>query len=618
VNWAECPYCESPAGRLVCPKCHNYVEDDWRVCSFCGTPLIETIGYYCSECGNDVQDDWNVCPSCGIPLNETKAASRGIIGARLPAIDSQIKGYASKEHKDKFRTRAIILAVLFIVGQFVLPIIILVAFIFTTGFEFTRGAPDRGAYWNDAIWYVEDTYEIGADFDDYSKLKRIDLALKSDLEDVQQLSMDDPWLVTDDDRLWLISRSGLAHYSNNSLTIIDDDQHLWDISSVFVYQGQPAMVSETRIGFNLEVYKDNHWEQICRIDTTGLSNSSEYADRLQVVSSQDELHLFYSNDERIYYSQWKNETEIGPEANWQYVASYDFEWHPVWLNGEPAVFSLTNGAFPQEIECLTQIDYGDQWAPIFSLDTGMTLTFGVYPLSQDGQFSILAQSLTGSTRMLISESDGTVVNEKRYGSPWGFFSGGFLMMYVFISIIGYLLPLMLVVALSSLMNKYRERNYIYRETSIPYASLTRRGIAEAIDIVIACGVMGVGYLGLMLSESGFEAMMLSDPSASPTGYGLLIGGVLWGIACLFIFSYTEGRWGITPGKWAVGIKVLNTELHPCGFVSGLVRNLLEIVDGFTSFMLGIMFIAFTENWQRIGDIAAKTVVIDIRKSPSDQ
>ena len=489
---------------------------------------------------------------------------------------------------------------------------------FTSGFEFVIGEPDHGTYWDDAIWYIEDTYEIGPDFEDYSMLKKVDLSLNSGPEDVQRLSIDDPWLVTDDDRLWLISRSALARYSDNTLTIIDDDLHLWDISSVFVYQGQPAKVSETPPGFNLEVYTDGQWEQICRIDTSEMSDSSKYADRLQVVSNQEELHLLYSNDEHIYYRQWHNENEIGPEVHWQYVASYDFEWHPVWLNGEPAVFNLTNGAFPQDIECLTQNAYGDQWVPLFSFDVGMTMMFGVYPLPQDNQFAILAESFPGSTKLIVSEAHGEIISEDRYGSNWGFLSGDFMILFVFINVIVYLLPLIMAAILASLMNKYRQRSYTHRGTSVPYASLPRRGIAEAIDMVFACGLMGIGYVVLMLSDSGFDAMMFSDPSASPTGYGLLIGGILWGLACFFLFSYTEGRWGTTPGKRAMGIKVLNTELQPCGFGSGLVRNLLEIIDGFASFILGIMFIAFTENWQRIGDIAAKTVVIDIRNGQIDQ
>ena len=39
---------------------------------------------------------------------------------------------------------------------------------------------------------------------------------------------------------------------------------------------------------------------------------------------------------------------------------------------------------------------------------------------------------------------------------------------------------------------------------------------------------------------------------------------VWSIFLLLVFSWTEGRWGLTPGKWIVGIRVVGTDLQPCG------------------------------------------------------
>jgi len=43
----------------------------------------------------------------------------------------------------------------------------------------------------------------------------------------------------------------------------------------------------------------------------------------------------------------------------------------------------------------------------------------------------------------------------------------------------------------------------------------------------------------------------------------------------------------------------------------LLRNLLKVVDGFFNFMVGILLVALTENWQRVGDLAARTIVIRV-------
>jgi len=73
------------------------------------------------------------------------------------------------------------------------------------------------------------------------------------------------------------------------------------------------------------------------------------------------------------------------------------------------------------------------------------------------------------------------------------------------------------------------------------------------------------------------------------------------------------RWGLTPGKWIVGIRVVGTDLQPCGFGRALLRNFLKMVDGFYNFMVGILIVTFTKDWQRVGDMAARTIVI--RKTP---
>lgn len=45
----------------LCPKCQHYVEDDYRLCPHCETPLKEP----CQSCGRLVDLRWEVCPYCG-------------------------------------------------------------------------------------------------------------------------------------------------------------------------------------------------------------------------------------------------------------------------------------------------------------------------------------------------------------------------------------------------------------------------------------------------------------------------------------------------------------------------------------------------------------------------
>ena len=61
------------------------------------------------------------------------------------------------------------------------------------------------------------------------------------------------------------------------------------------------------------------------------------------------------------------------------------------------------------------------------------------------------------------------------------------------------------------------------------------------------------------------------------------------------------------GPWYV----LADEQIPSG--ESLLRNLLVFADGFFSFLVGAMLVALSENWQRLGDLAARTIVVADRK-----
>ena len=76
-----------------------------------------------------------------------------------------------------------------------------------------------------------------------------------------------------------------------------------------------------------------------------------------------------------------------------------------------------------------------------------------------------------------------------------------------------------------------------------------------------------------------------------------------------VTAFTEGRWCMTPGKWIVGIRVVGIDGVACGFWRALLRNLFRVADSMLSFVVGMLAIAFTTNWQRVGDMVAKTVVV---------
>ncbi len=68
--------------------------------------------------------------------------------------------------------------------------------------------------------------------------------------------------------------------------------------------------------------------------------------------------------------------------------------------------------------------------------------------------------------------------------------------------------------------------------------------------------------------------------------------------------------GRTPGKRWTGLRVVRMGGTPVGFLASALRNILRIVDSLPGFYLvGILFVLFTKNNQRLGDLAARTVVV---------
>ncbi len=100
-----------------------------------------------------------------------------------------------------------------------------------------------------------------------------------------------------------------------------------------------------------------------------------------------------------------------------------------------------------------------------------------------------------------------------------------------------------------------------------------------------------------------------------------------------ILSLSEAFSGKTPGKWLLGIEVRDVNLGRTSFRPVLLRRLLMAVDGYAiyflfapvmfitlrnsmfystfagAFVVGMVLIAVSEKQQRVGDMVAKTVVI---------
>ncbi len=140
------------------------------------------------------------------------------------------------------------------------------------------------------------------------------------------------------------------------------------------------------------------------------------------------------------------------------------------------------------------------------------------------------------------------------------------------------------------------------------ADLGKRIVAACIDLIL----MGVLMVVLGLVFGGTETH--SDNGGS--GVSVNLTGVSAAMFFVVAFAYywlLEATSGQTLGKLAMGIKVCGFAGEPIGVGRSLVRNLVRIVDFLPFFYLvGFMAAVFSKNRQRLGDLAATSIVAPAR------
>lgn len=118
-----------------------------------------------------------------------------------------------------------------------------------------------------------------------------------------------------------------------------------------------------------------------------------------------------------------------------------------------------------------------------------------------------------------------------------------------------------------------------------------------------------------LAIRGIVIFVLSILSIPFGSFGL--GGgffliFLFAIEWLYPVLFEVYMRGQTPGKRLLGISVINDDLSPVTLGTSMVRNLLRTVDFLPLFYLaGLVTMLSNRRFQRLGDMAAGTLVISV-------
>ncbi|MDB4491398.1 RDD family protein [bacterium] len=138
------------------------------------------------------------------------------------------------------------------------------------------------------------------------------------------------------------------------------------------------------------------------------------------------------------------------------------------------------------------------------------------------------------------------------------------------------------------------------EIWLPIAGPTVRAMAYLIDFLIRWGILiGVGIV------IGLASTFLGENVAQ----GLMLLFMFWWTWFFYVF-YEVGKRGASPGKRAMGLRVVQTSGAPLTWSQAIVRNFLRFVDALpVGYAFGLIACLSGNGFQRLGDMAAGTCVI---------
>jgi uncharacterized RDD family membrane protein YckC len=150
------------------------------------------------------------------------------------------------------------------------------------------------------------------------------------------------------------------------------------------------------------------------------------------------------------------------------------------------------------------------------------------------------------------------------------------------------------------------------EVRLRIAGPLQRGVALGIDWGVQIAGLVIVWVILMIAGIGIGFTV-------STGLGLLAWFFTWWWYPVF---FEASKWGATPGKRMLGLRVVQTSGAPITFSQALVRNFLRVADAMPmlpsawlgglpipTMAFGLATCLATKRFQRLGDLAAGTVVI---------
>ncbi len=144
--------------------------------------------------------------------------------------------------------------------------------------------------------------------------------------------------------------------------------------------------------------------------------------------------------------------------------------------------------------------------------------------------------------------------------------------------------------------------------------ITPEAIPLSVDVADAGSRGGAILIDSLIQVAVLIAVAMFAPSGFAPMQAIALIVLVWFLCFFVYFALFEGLWnGQTPGKRATKLRVVTAEGQPIGMQESIVRNLIRSVDYLpTLYVVGLVSILVTKRNQRLGDMAAGTIVVQER------
>jgi len=518
------------------------------------------------------------------------------------------RGYVSREDKGGFLAKVWVAVITGLVFQLVIPMIVMflaMHSMFDSVGKLDLMDPSRSARWQGALWMLE----TGPSRDDGlprpAKLARWVPGSEDPPSEAGIPPMYEPSLVAAGGSLWVVGADTVIEISGSGTRPVRHGDSLGQVSRPFAYRGRPALVERGPERYQLRVFDGDHWVADGDL-VMGPSDGEEIAlELLTVIDAPGGAGAVAPYDGGLYYLPDLARLGAVPVADWERISDHDLYWAAC-LAGDAPLVVVTREAVSLESGITGYRRTTAGWEQAFDIDRGVVGRLGAHGIDGSGRVLLLAEGMPGS--LTVWEIDGDKVASKTKIGGDGPDDSEMNTLSWISNAVGWITTLALVLILSGMMTRHRTRTHLAAGATAVYATLLRRAVAAGIDLILIGAPVTAAWFG----RFGTGAMDMEEQGPlgilSVFGFLGLVGVwlVLWAVA----FAFMEGRGGRTPGKRVVGIRVLDVNLAPCGFARALIRNLLKIfADSLFNYFVGIVLIGFSPSWQRVGDLAARTVVV---------